>query len=245
MNLLPTILTLAIAIGPPSEPRLFDRGGDDSTGILVDYTAWVAPGYQFHAGRPTIVVIHGINPAPRRIRSAMAVRYAEAIGRAGGRAVNVLGWEWNASTLKRLRPSRNVQDAEWQGCRLARDLLSIGVEPGSLMLIGQSTGSVVAASAARELARFRGVPVGRMILLDPVATQHSAIFGRLAAADHARVVEHYWARGPSGFGRPARDPRVIQAGLPPRSGGWGLVRPSRADHLNVVRWHIGRVAEGR
>ena len=211
----------------------------------MDHTAAVAAGLRFHPTRPTLVVVHGINPAPRRIKAAMARRYAEAIAWGPGPAVNVLSWDWNAATLRRLRPSRNMADAEEQGRRLAWRLMATGVDPRTLSMVGQSTGSVVAASAAREMARVRGVPVGRLTFLDPVVTQHRAIFGRLAAADHARVVEHYWARGPSGFGRRARDPRIVQAGLPARSGVWGLVHPSRADHLNVVRWHIGRVASGR
>ena len=55
------------------------------------------------------------------------------------------------------------------------------------------------------------------------------------------MVDHYWAPGLSGFGRPAEFPGVRdQAVFGPRRA-LGLLRPFHTDHLHTVRWHIRQI----
>lgn len=221
----------------PIPGSVLEWGGDPSRGCLVNRTVGADPRAPVDPSRPTVVVVHGVNPMHPFVHFTLAERYGESIGRRLGEAVNVLGWEWNAATLPSLRPWVNDRHAVEQGRRLAVALGSAGVDPTSLHLIGHSTGCVVAASASREFAG-RGVRVGRLTLLDPVVTQHRLIFQELGAATTASSLEHHWAAGPSGFGRPAPYLGVSNRRFDGPGGLRGLLRPSRLDHLNVVRWHL-------
>jgi pimeloyl-ACP methyl ester carboxylesterase len=223
------VLACVLAGAHPREAvSLVALGGNDSTGVVRSHSG------PFDPGRPTLVVIHGINPTPRLVHFTLAERYAEA---ARG-TWNVLAWDWNAATLPSLRPPVVDRAAVGQGACLAASLASLGVDPARLHLVGHSTGSVVAASCARTLSAWHGRQVGRLTLLDPVGSQHPLIFGELAASRSAAVLENFFADSPSGFGRFAPYEGVRNYSTPTPSRWWGFVNPSRTDHLNVVRWHL-------
>ncbi len=223
------VLACVLAGTPQSDSiQLFALGGDPSTGLVRLHTG------PFNPNRPTLVVVHGINLTPHLLHFTLAERYAEVVGP----AYNVLAWDWNAATLPSVRPSVVDQAAVGQGLRLASVLARLGVEPSRLHLIGQSTGSVVAASCAHALTRSMGRPVDHLTLLDPSVLQHSLIFEGLNAARCTRKLENLYAPGPSGFGRHAPYAGVRNYAAPTPSRWWGLLRPTHTDHMNVVRWHL-------
>lgn len=232
-----------MAAGPAcgDGPKLFTWGRDPARGALVNVSAGAVAGSPIDPNRPTVVVVHGLNPFAPLLRCNIAECYADAIGARYGPGVNVLSWDWNSATMPSLRPRVNDEQAVAQGYALGRTLLRLGIDPANLHLIGQSSGAVVVAAAARVLVNATGRPVGRLTLLDPVGSQHPLIFGRLGAITAAASIEHYWAPGPSGFGREVHYPGVHSQAVPTPSRLFGLVRPFHADHFNTVRWHLQRI----
>ncbi|MBX6312596.1 MAG: hypothetical protein IRY99_06705 [Isosphaeraceae bacterium] len=235
-----TMLALAAPVAEPGgTPRLMELRPTLARGVLVNLTAGSAPEAAIDPARPTVVVVHGVNVFAPLLRFALAERYAEVIARRHGAGVNVLGWDWNAATLAGLRPSVNHRHAIDQGHALAAALYRLGVEPAHLHFIAQSTGCLVSAAAARDLLSWTGRPVARLTLLDPITWHHPLIFEQLGASSCARLVEHYWAPGPSGFGREAPYPGVLNTRVDGPHGLLGLIRPLHTDHLHAVRWHLG------
>ncbi len=235
------ISLVAIAVSADSSAatrRLIEFGPSLSHGVLVNHTLGAVPDVPIDSTRWTVVVVHGINPFSPIAHFTMAERYAEAIGRRFGSSINVLGWDWNAATLASVRPSVNDQVAVHQGFALAAAIQRAGIDPATIHLIGQSSGCVVAAAAARLLSAWCGRQVACLTLLDPISTQHRLIFVELSAGSTCRIVEHYWAPGPSGFGREAPYPGVRNTAVSGPNGLFGLLRPLHTDHLFLVRWHI-------
>ena len=213
-------------------------GGDLAEGILINRTPGARPGDPIDPARPTVVFIHGYNPLPRAVHFEMAQRLAESLGRRpGGRAFNVLDWDWNAATCVGLRVSTNTEAAVAQGPLLAAALARAGVEPGRLHLIGHSAGSLVAASAARAIASAQGVVVAQLTVLEPAVFYHHVIFERLVAGTAAARVENYWAAGPSGYGQAAPYAGVTNARVHGQTPWLGVVMPTRSGHLDIVRWY--------
>ncbi len=213
---------------PTGSIQLFALGGDTSTGQARLHSG------PFDPNKPTLVVVHGINPAPHLFHFTLAERYAEA----AAPRYNVLAWDWNAATLPSLRPPIVDRAAIFQGRLLASVLSRLGVEPARLHLIGHSTGGVVVASCAHSLMHSTGRQVAHLTLLDPSRWQHPLIFQELAATRCARLIENLFAPSSSGFGDQAAYPGVRNYSAPTPSRWRGLLRPSRLDHLNVVRWHL-------
>ncbi|HEU5116337.1 MAG TPA: hypothetical protein VFT74_06615 [Isosphaeraceae bacterium] len=223
------VLACVLAGSPQTDSiQLFALGCDTSTGLVRLHTG------PFNPNRPTLVVVHGINLTPHLVHFTLAERYAEV----AGPAYNVLAWDWNAATLPSVRPSVVDRAAVGQGLMLASVLGQLGVEPSRLHLIGQSTGSVVAASCAQALLHSTGRPVDHLTLLDPSVSQHTLIFEGLNAPGCSRNLEHLYAPGPSGFGALAPYVGVKNYSAPTPSRWRGLFRPSQTDHMNVVRWHL-------
>lgn len=224
-------------------PRLAAFGPHNARGVLVNLTPGSYPGAPIDPARPTVVVVHGLNPLHPLMHFTIAERYAEAIGRHHGAGVNVLAWDWNAVTMPSPRLSTCSQHAVGQGTALAAALSRAGlVDPSRLHMIGQSTGCVVITSAARDLTARTGRLVGGLTFLDPAVAEHGLIFNELAASSHAARVEHYWAGGLSGFGRASNAPGVVEAPAAASGGLLGLARPLHWNHFNTVRWHVGRSA---
>ena len=224
-----------------AQPRLWAAGADRAPGLLVNYTVGYHPGAGLDPSRPTVVIIHGINPLHPLMHMEMAQRYSEAIASRWGSTMNVLGWNWNGHTLRGLRASENDELAEMHGLSLAEVLLRQGAAPEWLHLVGHSSGCVVASAAARAIADRTGRPVDRLTLLDPVGRQHALIFGKLQAGSAARRVDHIWATGPTGFGSPAPYPNVRDEVFTGPAQWSGFLAPGRLDHMQLVRWHIAQL----
>jgi len=245
------ILVLAVlGQAPPTIPmvpldprlRLWAPGADHASGCLINCTLGCRAGSPIDPSRPSVVIVHGINPVHTVMHLEVAERYGEAIGARWGTSFNILGWDWNGDSLRGLRSSRNEALAEFQGLVLSQNLIRAGAGPDRLHLVGHSSGSLVAAAAARALADRTGMPIDRLTLLDPAEGQHERIFGALQAGTAAKVVYHFWATGPTGFGGPAPYSNVRDQALSGPAGWSGLIAPDRLDHANIVRWHIGQLA---
>jgi pimeloyl-ACP methyl ester carboxylesterase len=243
MALSVVLLALSATAWGDDRPPFVRFGGDLARGVLVNLSAGAMPGDPPAPGRPTVVFIHGFNPAPRVVRFTMAEQLAEALVRRAGPAINVLGWNWNGATFVSLDPRANGDSAVAQGRSLAAALRGAGVVPWRLHLIGHSSGSIVAASAARELAAAAGRPVLQLTLLDPAAFYHSLLFERLAAGTTAQRVENYWSPDPGAYGRAVPHPNVWNHRVSGPRPYLGVVRPRRSSHLYIVSWYIATVED--
>lgn len=233
----------AMAIAPPQPAaRLIALGSDDAPGLLVNCTVDSPPFAAADPSRFSVVIVHGINPYHPFMHIEMAQRYGEAIGRTWGSNVNVLGWDWNAKSMLGPFPGHNAALAERQGRAMAEALMAAGFAPENLHLVGQSSGCIVAASAARTIADRSGRLVQRLTFLDPRTGHHQMVFERLQAGTAARIVDHLWATGPTGFGSDAPYPHVRNLAVVGPSGWVGFLALGSLDHMELVRWHIGQMA---
>lgn len=230
---LASFVVLVAVAGSGDRSPLVARGGDPARGVLIDQT----PGGAV-PGLPTVVFVHGTNPAPGLVHFEMAERLAEALGRRPGPPCNVLAWDWNAATTDSRSHKVNDRNAIGQGHALAAALLATALPPDRFHLIGHSAGAIVATSAARELARALGRPVAQLTLLDPATCYHRLVFERLHAGTAALRVENYWAPGPSGYGRAVACPHVRNVRVAGATPWLGTALPLRSSHLSLVRWYI-------
>ena len=228
----------------PRQPaaRLLAVGTDQAPGVLINCTVGAPPFAAPDPSRFSVVIVHGINPCHPFMHLEMAQRYGEAIGAVWGSHLNVMGWDWNANSMRGPFPLRNAALAERQGRAMAEALLRAGLAPESLHLVGQSSGCIVAASAARVIADRCGRPVDRLTLLDPRTGHHPIVFEKLQAGTAARIVDHLWATGPSGFGSDAPYANVRNLAVIGPSGWAGFLTPESLDHMQLVQWHIGQMA---
>ncbi len=242
------ILVLAAAasvVGSDERPPFLALGGDPARGVLVNLSHLAHPGDPPVVGRPTVVFIHGFNPLPRALHFTMSEQVGGALVRRVGPGFNVFGWNWNAATFISLDPRANGESAVAQGRALALALLRSGALPATTHLIGHSSGSIVAASAARTLAFEYGRPVAQLTLLEPAASYHSLVFERLAAGSSAQHVENYWSPGPSGYGREVPTPGVVNIRVDGPRSYIGVVSPRRSGHMHIVRWYINTIEDPR
>jgi pimeloyl-ACP methyl ester carboxylesterase len=218
-------------------------GGDPSQGVLVNLSAGARPGDLPVAGRPTVVFIHGFNPLPRTVHFTMADQMAAALVQRVGPGFNVLGWNWNGATFTSLSPRANNDSAVVQGHALAARLQRLGIPGARLHLIGHSSGSIVAAAAARSFALRFGQPVTQVTLLEPAAGYHPLVFDRLSAGSYARRVENYWSPDASAYGQETPAPGVqnIRVDRVPRASPGTPLR--RSSHFYVVEWYISTIAD--
>ena len=242
------ILVLAAAIsvaGSDERPPFLAFGGNAARGVLVNLSHQARPGDPPVAGRPTVVFIHGFNPLPGALHFTMSEQVAGALVRRVGPGFNVFGWNWNAATFVSLDPRANGDSAVAQGRALAAALLQSGALPARTHLIGHSSGSIVAASAARTLAFEYGRPVAHLTLLEPAAGYHPLVFERLAAGSTAQRVENYWSPGASGYGREVAAPGVVNIRVDGPRSYLGLVSLRRSGHMSIVRWYIATIDDPR
>jgi hypothetical protein len=120
-------------------------------GVLVNLTGGSPTSRQIDPTRPTLVVVHGVNPFHPRCHYTVAERYAEVVAARFGATVNVLAWDWNADTMPSLYPPIVDRHAIEQGRALGHALLHTGVDPLSLHVLGQSEGCLVATSACGSI----------------------------------------------------------------------------------------------
>jgi pimeloyl-ACP methyl ester carboxylesterase len=209
--------------------------------VLVNLSHQARPSDPPVAGRPTVVFIHGFNPLPGALHFTMSEQVAGALVRRVGPGFNVFGWNWNAASFVSLDPRANGESALAQGRALAAALLQAGASPARTHLIGHSSGTIVAASAARTLAFGYGRPVAQLTLLEPAAGYHPLVFERLAAGALAQRVENYWSPGASGYGRAVAAPGVVNLRVDGPRSYLGVVSPRRSGHMNIVRWYIATI----
>jgi pimeloyl-ACP methyl ester carboxylesterase len=188
-----------------------------------------------------VVFIHGFNPLPQALHFTMPEQVAAALVRRVGPGFNVFSWNWNAATFVSLDPRANGNSAVVQGRALAAALVQSGVSPARTHLIGHSSGSILAASAARTLAFEYGRPVAHLTLLEPAASYHPLVFERLAAGSWAQRVENYWSPGASGYGREVAAPGVVNIRVDGPRSYLGVVSLRRSGHMNIVRWYIATI----
>jgi hypothetical protein len=234
------VLAAVVGTANAGEARLAAIGPSPAHGLLVNRTIGRRPFDPVDPARPAVIVVHGLNPFHPVVHFTMGRRYGETLGRKYGDSVQVFEWDWNAATTTGLLfglPA-NERYCEGQGRMLAATLIGSGIDPARLSFIGQSSGVIIAASAAREIAGRSGRPVARLTMLDPYHGQHELIFSHLGALSCASVVEHYWVPGPSGFGGAVDFPGVSSRRLPSPRRYRGLARPMHSDHLHAVRWHL-------
>ena len=243
MHLVLLTTIFLVSSDPTSDIRLFERGRSQATGILVNRTVGQVPGTLPDPSRPTLVVVHGLNPMHPWVRTVVAERYAESLAAQKGNSTNVLAWDWNAAAPLGVTFEADQHRAIDQGNRLAEALVRSGLDPGSIHLIGQSTGCTVAAIATRHYYDLTGGRrIGELTLLDPVGFSHAFIFDKQAVGSVAGRVNHFWVPGASGFGKPAQRPGVadLEVRGPRQWRGW--INPFKSDHMHAVRWHIGQVS---
>jgi pimeloyl-ACP methyl ester carboxylesterase len=238
------VVLLALAtsvVGDDARRPFLVFGGDPARGVLVNLSAGARPGDPAVADRPTVVFIHGFNPMPRTVHFTMSEQVAAAVVRRHGPALNVFGWNWNAATFVSLVPRANGDSARAQGRALATALWHAGALPARTHLIGHSSGTIVAAAAARTLAFEYGRPVAHLTLLEPAAGYHDVVFGQLAAGTLARRVENYWSPDLRAYGREAvyHNVQNIRVNRQPSSG--GPILPRRSSHMYVVEWYIATI----
>jgi len=240
------ILVLAAAVvGSDERPPFLAFGGDPARGVLVNLSHQARPDDLPVAGRPTVVFIHGFNPLPGALHFTMSEQVAGALVRRVGPGFNVFGWDWNAATFVSLDPRANGDSAVAQGRALAAALLRSGALPARTHLIGHSSGSIVAAAAARTLAFEYGRPLAHLTLLEPAAGYHPLVFERLAAGSSAQHVENYWSPGASGYGREVAAPGVVNIRVDGPRTYLGVVSLRRSGHMNIVRWYIATIDDPR
>lgn len=237
------VVATTTAAGPRDPGPLFGFGGNPARGVLVNVSPRARRCDPPDPARPTVVFVHGFNPVPRGTHFTMAERLAEAVARRGGPVVNVLAWDWNAATVVSLRMRTNQENDVGQGRVLAAALWAAGLPPERTHLIGQSSGAIVAASAARALRDGCGRAVAQVTLLDPATHYHDVVFDRLAVGSSSPRVENYWADGPGGYGADARRAGVRDHRVDVAAPCLGAVFPPRSAHWNVVRWYLATVED--
>jgi pimeloyl-ACP methyl ester carboxylesterase len=246
ISALAVVFTAAATIswgGGAREAPLVLRGGSPARGVLVNVTPGLRPFDVPDPTLPTVVFIHGFNPAPHVVHFEMARRVAESLARRGGPRCNVLSWEWNAATFESLHPGVNSEAAVHQGHTLAHSLWRWGVDPARTHLIGHSAGGMVATSAAWMFARHYGRPAAQLTLLDPASYYHSIVFERHQAGTLCPVVENYWLPGPSAYGKESATPGVRNYRIVGPAPYFGVVWPLRSDHLYIVQWYLGTIED--
>ncbi len=239
------LATVVAVVGSDDRPAFLAFGGDSARGVLVNLSQMARPGDPPVVGRATVVFIHGFNPAPRALHFTMSEQVAGALVRRVGPGFNVFGWNWNAATFVSLDPRANGDSAVAQGRALATALLRSGALPARTHLIGHSSGSIVAASAAQTLAFEYGRPVAHLTLLEPAAGYHPLVFERLAAGSSAQRVENYWSPGASGYGGESAAPGVVNIRVDVPRSYLGVVSLRRSGHMNIVRWYIATIDDPR
>ena len=234
MGIIHAFVVCATVALHPSVARL---GPSQHTGCLQRYGC-PAP---FDPNKLTIVVTHGWNPLPHRIRLTTPHAYAQAICQRCGNQANVFSFDWNAESFVSWSGKINSSNAMGKGRQLARELEQWGVRPENTWLIGHSLGALLMSQTAAELGKYQ--PIARLTLLDAVRIQHDTIFRDLNVRAHATCVENYWATLPSGVGKFCRYHGVYNRFVRGKSPIRGAINPARGNHAYVVEWYFKTIRD--
>lgn len=217
---------------------VLQRGANERMGVLLNYSCGAHPCDPIDPCKPTIVLTHGWNPLPNRIRCTFGPSSAVALKCRCGDSYNLLSWDWNAVHVPALGDGP-VRTGKEQGRMMAAALRARGVDPARTQLIAHSLGTVAVAQAAVCLADLGCF--AQITLLDPPESMHEEIFDRLCVTHHARCVENYWAPGLAGYGAHVDRPGVqnfIVHGPHPVV---GIVDLSRSSHVYVMLWYYNTI----
>lgn len=226
---------LVVSAGCGLNTSVLQKGANGRMGCLLNYSCGASPCDPIDPNKPTIVVTHGWNPLPNRIRCTFGPASACTLKERCGDSYNLLSWDWNGV---RVTPWNDepIRIGRRQGRMMAAALRQRGVDPERTQIIAHSLGTLAAAQAALCLAQEGGC-VAQLTLLDPPEKLHDVVFKELNAPRHARVVENYWAPGVSGYGAPVCMPGVRNYKIPGATPVWGLVDMSMNNHVHVMRWY--------
>lgn len=233
-----TMAACLLATGCKLDTPIMQKGGNGRMGVLLNYSCGAHPCDPIDPAKPTIVMTHGWNPAPKAIRCTFAQSSARQLRCRCGDSYNLLSWDWNGV---RVSPFNDEPQriGRCQGRMMASALRARGVVPGQTQIIAHSLGTIAAAQAATCLSD-QG-PVAQLTLLDPPEDFHEEIFCKLGATRHAQCVENYWAPKISGYGAPAKYRGVrnycVDGPTPMR----GLPDLSRSNHVHVMYWYYDTI----
>lgn len=230
-------LTLAgclLASGCAFNTPVLQKGANERMGVLLNYSRGAHPCDPIDPCKPTIVLTHGWNPLPNRIRCTFGPSSAAALKCRCGDSYNLLSWDWNAVRVPAFGEGP-IPTGKDQGRKMAAALRARGVDPSRTQLIAHSLGNVAAAQAAACLSDLG--PFAQVTLLDPPASMHETIFSELCLTAHARCIENYWAPGLAGYGahvsRPGVQNYIVRGPHPVL----GVVDLSRSSHVHVMEWY--------
>ncbi len=229
------LLFAGLLTGCGLNTSVLQRGGNGRKGVLLNYSCGAHPCDAIDSSKPTIVLTHGWNPLPNRIRTTFGPEGAKALRCRCGDSYNLLSWDWNAVRVSPFNDDP-FRVGRCQGKMLATALRSRGVNPRRTQIVGHSLGTVVAAQAAVCLSDLG--PMAQLTFLDPPTSLHEELYCRLKAQRHAGVVENYWAPGISGYGEEANYRGVrnyeIRRGTAPMR---GILDPSVSNHVYTMLWY--------
>lgn len=234
--LLPLLLAACLmASGCGLNTAVLQKGGNGRMGVLLNYSCGANPCDPIDPSKCTIVITHGWNPLPSKIRCTFGPAGAAAVKARYGDRYNLLSWDWNGVRVPALGDGP-INVGREQGRMLAAALRSRGVDPGRTHVISHSLGTVVTAQAAACMADLG--PFAQLTLLDPPESMHEEIFQRLCITHHAEIVENYWSPGVSGYGAPTgyrgvRDYKIVGAPHPVI----GIVNIGHSNHVYAMRWY--------
>jgi hypothetical protein len=227
-----------LAAGCGLNTPVLQKGGNGRMGVLLNYSCGAHPCDPIDPCKPTIVLTHGWNPLPKKIRCTFGPAAAAAIKCRCGDSYNILSWDWNGVRVPAFR-DQPLAIGKQQGRMMARALRARGVIPAKTQIIGHSLGTVVTAQAAiclSDLGQF-----AQLTLLDPPSNYHDQIFKEMCVGAHACVVENYWSPGISGYGDhvDAYNVRnyIVHGTTPVR----GIVDLSLSNHVYVMRWYYDTI----
>jgi pimeloyl-ACP methyl ester carboxylesterase len=214
---------------------VLQKGGNGRMGVLLNYSCGARPCDPIDPSKPTIVITHGWNPAPRLIHCTFGPAGAQALKCRCGDSYNILSWDWNGVHVPAFGDGP-INVGRDQGRKMAAALRCAGVNPCRTQIIGHSLGTVVTAQAAACLADLG--PFAQLTLLDPPESMHEEIFDRLCITAHCCCVENYWIAGVSGYGAHVNRPDVQNYevfGAPHPV--IGIVDLGLSNHVFVMRWY--------
>jgi hypothetical protein len=213
---------------------VLQRGANERMGVLLNCSCGAHVCDPIDPGKPTIVLTHGWNPLPNRIRCTFGPSSAAALKCRCGDSYNILSWDWNAVRVPALGEGP-IPTGKQQGRLMAAALRNRGIDPARTQIISHSLGNVAAAQAAACLSDLGCF--AQITLLDPPESMHETIFDELCLTAHAHCVENYWAPGVAGYGAHVSGRGVhnyIVRGPHPVI---GIVDLSRSSHVHVMEWY--------
>ncbi|HEX6961414.1 MAG TPA: hypothetical protein VF175_06070 [Lacipirellula sp.] len=237
----PTLMLVAacvFATGCGLNTAVLQKGGNGRMGVLLNYSCGAAVCDPIDPAKPTIVITHGWNPLPNRIRTTFGSAAAAAIKSRCGDSYNLLSWDWNGVRISPFN-DEPLRVGREQGRMLAAALRARGLDPSQTQIIGHSLGTIVATQAAVCLQDLG--PTAQLTLLDAPETYHETIFYDLAPTCHAAVVENYWSPGLSGYGARVPLAGVQNHEIRGETPVVGVVDLSMSNHVYVMRWYYNTI----